>query len=115
MICGGLSSPFTTVYVPRIPVSPPADDTLQRRENTQSIQYSIQQAGWAVEWCLLTTHLPLNPSVRSSCSQYALQFSVQYAVSFGAMALQFFIQSEKQSAAASDANGNVTRGAAPII
>ena len=60
-------------------------------------------------------HLPLNPSVRSSCSQYALQFSVQYAESFGAMALQLFIQSEKQSAAASDFSGDATSdGAAPI-
>lgn len=46
---GSLSSDFTTVPIPRIPVSPFSLDTL-----------------------------PLNPSLLSSCAQYDLQLSKQY-------------------------------------
>jgi hypothetical protein len=69
--CGGLSSPFTTVLVPKIPVSPPS---------------------------LLT--LPDRPSLLSDCEQYSEQVAKQYSGSLGAISLQFFTQSVKQSVAA---------------
>lgn len=59
-ILGGLSSPFTTVLVPKIPISPPSLDTL-----------------------------PLNPSVLSSWAQYDLQLSKQYPVSYWGREMRF--------------------------